>query len=989
VADSPNLDQTQPLRPQIPASFARFRLKAEIGRGGMGVVWRAEDTKLRRDVALKFLPDYVVRDREAMADLAAETRRCLELTHPHIVRVYDLVEEGARAAISMEFVDGGSLADRKLSQLDRCFSAATIAPWIAQLCAALDYAHTKVRTVHRDLKPLNLLVNPEGDLKVVDFGIARSLLNSGTRLSTEAKSSSVSLGYAGPQQVMGEPAAVTDDIYSLGATIYELLTGKPPFYEGDIITQLREVVPPSMAERRAALGVTTREPIPAAWEETVAACLAKKAADRPQTAAEIAARLGFPLGGNTRFLETATRPPPAAPPQAPRLTWIAAGIAAAALVLGALFWPKSQHPENAARAPVAAPGARIEKSAPSVPSPRPATPLPPAPEFIVTVSPPDAGAHVWLANATDRAVPDTGVLALTGLPDGEHPLTVQAPGYDTFSPATRVAVTGGKGAIEVKLVPVFGSIQIVARAGTLVTATDARGREKSLGTVPATGRLRVDNVLTVGTYLFEFEHPDCAPVQQTNVALTKGRVAHLAPLQTAQSAELRVFSVPDGAEVLVNGTKVGVTPATLPGQPSEKPLTVEVFLPGYRREKQPVTLKPREARTVNVGSLVPEGGAIELREGAAEFRGPRATVRVDGHELALKNGRIEGVEVGKHELEILHADFEPWKKTVTILDKQTTREVVVLQPKPAELLLEITGPATYTLLVNGQVAAVKNRRVTLPSNQPLALEISAKGFKTDRRTLTLPIRGKATVTCTLEKIALAETGQAWTVPNLGLTLLPVAPGSFAMGSETGDPTERPVTQVTITRPFWLGKTEVTQREWTALMNGNPSRSKGDDRPVENVSWNDAMEFCRLLTLRERAADRLPPGYVYTLPTEAQWEYTSRAGDKGETSADIADTAWHEQNSGDTTHPVATRRANAWGFHDMEGNVWEWCLDQYSAKLRGGRVNDPKGAAGADRVRRGGSYMVKPSFLRFAYRGKSEPEFRWYNIGFRVALAPGT
>ena len=119
-------------------------------------------------------------------------------------------------------------------------------------------------------------------MKVVDFGISRSLLISDTRLSSDTKGASVSLGYAGPQQVLGEAAAVTDDIYSLGASIYELLTGKPPFYEGDIITQLREVAPPSMTARRAALGVTAREPIPPEWEKTIAACLAKKPGDRPR-----------------------------------------------------------------------------------------------------------------------------------------------------------------------------------------------------------------------------------------------------------------------------------------------------------------------------------------------------------------------------------------------------------------------------------------------------------------------------------------------------------------------------------------------------------------------------------------------------------------------------------------------------------------------------------------------------------------------------------
>ena len=969
-------------------------MKAELGRGGMGIVWRAEDTKLQRDVALKFLPDYVVRDREAMADLAAETRRCLDLTHPNIVRVYDLVEERERAAISMELVDGGSLAVRKLDQLDRCFSVSTISPWIAQLCSALDYAHTKVRIVHRDLKPLNLLVNTEGDLKVVDFGIARSLLNSGTRLSVSAKAVSVSIGYAGPQQVMGEPAAVTDDIYSLGATIYELVTGKPPFYEGDIISQLREVVPPSMTARRAALGVTTRESIPAAWDDTIAACLAKKTADRPQSAAEVAQRLGFPLSSPTRFLEgTAATPQPdikVVPGKSfQKKSVIAAGLLAAALVVVAMIWPRAA---NGVKPP-----ARAAERSPATPAP--VAPAAPQPEVVVTVSPPDVGAHVWLANASDRLVSASGVLALTGVPDGEHQVTVNAPGYKNYVHPTRLKVSGGKGTIEVKLIPIFGLVQITARAGTLVTATDARNRERSVGTVPAGGKLRVDNALTVGTYVFEFEHPDCSPVQQANVALAAARVSNLVPIQVGYPGELRVFSVPDGAGVWINGKQVGVTPATLPGQLTEKPLAVEVFAPGYRREPRTVTLKPRETQIIDVGTLTLEAGSIHFTDGTAEWRLPRATVRVDGHDVTVKGGKLDGVEVGQREVEIQHPEYETWKQTVTVLDRKPVTVGVKLVAKPAELTFAVTGATNFTVTANGKAVAVKNNRATVPAGGEVALEIGAKGFKTDRRQLSLAARSKQTITVAMIKVALAEAGRLWTIPDLGLTLLPVAAGTFAMGCATGDPTERPVTQVKITKPFWLGKTEVTQREWTALMENNPSDVKGDDLPVGNIAWKDAAAYCKKLTDRERAADRLPEGYTYTLPTEAQWEYAARAGDQGEAPPDIADMSWHSKNSGEAMHPVGTLKPNAWGFHDMHGNVWEWCSDWFSDALPGGSVVDPKTATGKEHARRGGSYALSPAFLRYAARGKGEPELRavrtakkaqgslhTFNIGFRVALA---
>ena len=970
------LDPAKTLPLDVPERMfaARYRLTKAIGRGGMGIVWRAEDTKLLRTVALKFLPELVVLDREAMADLAAETRRCLELTHPHIVRVYDLVEERDQAAISMEFVDGASLTDRKLGQPGRCFTPETLAPWIAQLCSALDYAHKKVRIVHRDLKPLNILVNSEGDLKIVDFGIARRLHDSHTRLSNRLRSTAASLAYAGPQQLLGEPPVETDDIYSLGATLYELLTGKAPFYVGDISAQVREVVPPKMSARRAELGIEGRGAIPAAWEETIAACLAKKASGRPQSAGEVAARLGLaPPGMTTRDHMPSPPADTTGKSRRRRITvWAGLGATAVLAALAVFFWQQPTAPENTAGRTGATPA-----------TPNPA----PAREFFVVVDPPDTGARAWLGPRSDLTVPDDGRLAISDLPDGEHELVVQAAGYQPFT--TRITVRDGQGSVDAKLTAVYGRAEITARPGTAVSAVDARGRRHTVGTVPPGGVLRTDQTLPAGTYTFQLTHPDCGDAPPAEAALAVGRVARIAPAQTPLPGELRVFSVPTGADVLVNGAKVGVTPTTLPAQLSEKPLTVEVFLAGYRRIRQTVTLRPKETQTINAGTLTSESGGIELRLGDTPFRLPTAMVRVDGHEVTLAQGRIEGLEAGVHAVEITHRNYELWKQNVTVRDGQAVRTPVKLTPKPGVLTLAVTGPAVYTLTANGKAVPVKNNRATLPAEAELALEISAAGFRTDRRTLTLTAGRPQNLTLTLEKIAVAEKGRPWTIPELGLTLMPIAPGSFAMGSEDGDDNERPVTQVTFKQAFWLGRTEVTQGEWRALM-GDTDRSnfKGDNLPLQNVTWDEAMEFCRTLTERERQADRLPADHIYALPTEAQWEYACRAGTTGAFSGRIADMAWHEANSGKAPHPVATRQANAWGLYDMHGNVWEWCADWYVKKPRGGAVVDPKGpASGATRVRRGGSWVINAEYLRSSIRGLAEPDYRNYNLGFRVAQVP--
>ena len=293
--------------------FARYTLRKVLGRGGMGVVWLARDEELERDVALKFLPEVVAMDKQAILELKRETRRSLELTHSHIIRIYDFVQDGRTAAISMEYVAGDTLAALKLDQPHQCYSATDLAKWVRQLCEALDYAHGKAQVVHRDLKPANLMIDARGDLKVADFGIAASVSDSVSRVSNQVGSSGTPV-YMSPQQMMGEKPAVSDDIYSLGATLYDLLTGRPPFHSGNIIAQVQAKVPPPVSERLRDAGID--RPVPPEWDQAIAACLAKDAEARPKSAREMAQLLGV-MGAATSapFMAAPAKtsaPPPAA-----------------------------------------------------------------------------------------------------------------------------------------------------------------------------------------------------------------------------------------------------------------------------------------------------------------------------------------------------------------------------------------------------------------------------------------------------------------------------------------------------------------------------------------------------------------------------------------------------------------------------------------------------------------------------------------------------
>jgi len=269
----------------------RFRLVRPLGKGGMGVVWLAKDESLGEEVAFKFLAEVVAQDEAALHDLKRELRRTRQLTHHHIIRVHDIVEDSARgvAGITMEVAAGGSLAARRAKTEHGWFEPHEIAEWIRQLGEALDYAHRQARVVHRDLKPANLLLDAEDRLKIADFGIAAALHESATRL-TAGKVSGTPL-YMSPEQWQGFPPTPSDDLYAFGATLYELLTGKPPFYSGNVAAAAMGLEPTAMTERRRELeGVEA--PVPAEWEEAVAALLAKTAEERPASAGEVLARLG-------------------------------------------------------------------------------------------------------------------------------------------------------------------------------------------------------------------------------------------------------------------------------------------------------------------------------------------------------------------------------------------------------------------------------------------------------------------------------------------------------------------------------------------------------------------------------------------------------------------------------------------------------------------------------------------------------------------------
>jgi formylglycine-generating enzyme required for sulfatase activity len=234
-----------------------------------------------------------------------------------------------------------------------------------------------------------------------------------------------------------------------------------------------------------------------------------------------------------------------------------------------------------------------------------------------------------------------------------------------------------------------------------------------------------------------------------------------------------------------------------------------------------------------------------------------------------------------------------------------------------------------------------------------------------------------------------------------MELVEVIAGSFAMGSEDGDADEKPVRTIFLTKALWMGRFEVTQAQYRAVTGDSPAHFRGENRPVENVTWREATAFCQRLTERERQAETLPSGYQYRLPTEAEWEYACRAGsatpyafgDRLEPAVanyDVSQGAGRgAPSSARETLPVGSFRPNPWDLHDLHGNVWEWCADWYDRAYyaRAPATNPCNVRPSSSVVCRGGSWANPMSFCRSANRNYSDPRRANHMTGFRVVLGP--
>jgi len=311
--------------------------------------------------------------------------------------------------------------------------------------------------------------------------------------------------------------------------------------------------------------------------------------------------------------------------------------------------------------------------------------------------------------------------------------------------------------------------------------------------------------------------------------------------------------------------------------------------------------------------------------------------------------------------------------------------VVELLEEP-KLRIE-TDPPGCSVSLDGKPVGISPASVPLSSGKHRVTAEKA-GFKTWDRTVSFDGKGDATLEIELAVLPTRQPGDV--VENsIGMKLAWIPLGEFLMGSpkdeEGRSANEGPQHRVVISKGFFMATTPVTQDQYKTVMGKNPSHFKGSDLPVEQVSWEDAVEFCSKLGKKE--------GRGYRLPTEAEWEYACRAGTTtrfyfGDYDDDLGYHGWFDSNSGSKTHTVAQKKPSAFGLYDMHGNVLEWCSDWYDADYYSNSPEvDPRGPKTAKeyRVLRGGSWYHGPGSCRSANRFRYSPDGRISNFGFRVVL----
>ena len=551
---------------------------------------------------------------------------------------------------------------------------------------------------------------------------------------------------------------------------------------------------------------------------------------------------------------------------------------------------------------------------------------------------------------------------------GTYSYTVSAKDFHTYSGSVTVSDMKNKAMVKVDLKPAHGWINITGASadGSYVYLAD-----ELIGQAP----LKTDR-LASGTYSIRLIK-DLYKSYETTVTVTDGNVTTISPVLQADFARV-TLSVDNGAEIWVNGEHKGSGSWT--GDLATGSYLVECRKANHRSTSDNINVSadmPSRRITLKVPS--PINGSLSISS-APDF----AEVYLDGTHIGQTPLYLPETLIGSHTLKLSKSGCADWTGNVSVAEGQIAEINATLQSgasvtftsnvSGAQLYLDgvLLGPANGTYDV-----AFGSHTIVCKASGKKDLTKSITVYQTD---------SNRTIDC-----RFGATRETIKVKGVSFDMIKVEGGTFTMGatSEQGNDaynSEKPAHQVTLS-DYYIGETEVTQALWQAVMGSNPSSFKGNNNPVESVSWDDCQEFIRKLNSLT--------GRTFRLSTEAEWEFAARGGNKSKGykyagSNSIDNVAWYVSNSSSKTHAVKTKSPNELGIYNMSGNVLEWCQDWYGSYSSNAQTN-PKGPlVGSNRVVRGGSWgswSYDARHCRVSYRHNSSPDRRSSNIGLRLVLVP--
>ena len=465
---------------------------------------------------------------------------------------------------------------------------------------------------------------------------------------------------------------------------------------------------------------------------------------------------------------------------------------------------------------------------------------------------------------------------------------------------------------------------------------DAGGNFYAISVQPKDAKVTVDGVLQesssdgeysamlpYGTHTYKVEAGGYIS-KSGSFSVSSGDMAPINVSLVSALATVSVTCPTPAVSLYVDKKSVGNAPWS--GSLKEGMHLVEAKKNGYRSQQKTIQLSQQQKLDVSFGELVAILGNLSVN-----YKPFGAEVYVDGKKLGQSPRVFNGLLVGNHQVEVRKDGYATDKKSVTISEGQT---------------------ASISGTLSSNTASSSNGYASSSS-------VSSGGNE-----ISIPVKNGITI-----------------------DMVKVEAGTFMMGatSEMQNPwdDEKPVREVILTNDYYIGKYEVTQSLWQAVMGTNPSYFKGDNLPVEQVSWDNCLEFISKLNSLT--------GRKFRLPTEAEWEYAARGGKKSRGyqysgSFNISDVAWYNGNSGNKIHPIGMKQANELGVYDMSGNVNEWCQDWYGSYVSSSQTNPLGANSGSFRVCRGGSWYFGTVNCRSSFRSRGNPDTRSRYLGFRLVLS---